>query len=253
MADFLFLYQDKLSFIMNSLKGILEETGSVTKQSDISVKSLTFLSDIPPIILTEAELLLSNAESKVFLCDLCIERGKKLVVIGDAEELQEAVGSISGKIIAKIFQRPINNQEAAKELRGILAYELAKGLRKNIFVVDDSPVFLRTISEWLENDYNVNICPSATAAFHLMAVNKPDLILLDYEMPVCSGAQFLEMLHSELSISEIPVFFLTSRGDSETVKKLLALGPQGYLLKSQPKENILQAIADFFEKEKSRQ
>ncbi len=249
--DFLFIYQEKMSFIMNSLKDIVTATGIMTAQSEISLTSLTVIEDIPPIILVEAEVLLKNQESKVYLCDLCIEKGRKLVLIGDMDDLKKLIDSISGKIIAKTFQRPINNQEAAKELVALSKELRAKSLRKNILVVDDSPVFLRTISEWLENDYNVNICPSATAAFHMMAVSKPNLILLDYEMPVCSGAQFLEMLRSELNTADVPVIFLTSRGDAETVKKVLALGPQGYLLKSQPKEKILQAIADFFERDKA--
>ncbi|MCQ2979188.1 MAG: response regulator, partial [Clostridia bacterium] len=121
--------------------------------------------------------------------------------------------------------------------------------QRKILVVDDSPVFLRTISEWLELCYNVSICPSATAAFHMIEVTKPDLILLDYEMPVCTGAQFLEMLHSEQQTKDIPVIFLTSRSDEETVKKVLELGPQGYLLKSQPKENILEALQKYFAKD----
>ena len=75
----------------------------------------------------------------------------------------------------------------------------------------------------------------------MIEVTKPDLILLDYEMPVCSGAQFLEMLHSEPQTKNIPVIFLTSRSDEETVKKVIELGPQGYLLKSQPKEKILES------------
>ncbi len=121
-----------------------------------------------------------------------------------------------------------------------------------IFIVDDSPVFLRTISDWLEDTYIVNICPSATAAFHMMEVNKPDLILLDYEMPICSGAKFLEMLRSEPSSASIPVIFLTSRGDEATVRKVLSLNPQGYLLKNLPKEDIIEAIGDFFIKLKAK-
>lgn len=249
--DCLFLYNEKMNFIMNALKDIVSETGIQVTQADISMDSLNFIKDFPSLILVEAEILLKNAESRVYLCDRCIEKGNKLVLIGDQDDLKKLLDCIVGKVIAKTFQRPINNKEAAKELQTILKELEAKGARKNVLVVDDSPVFLRTVSDWLEADYNVNICPSATAAFHMMEVNKPDLILLDYEMPVCSGAQFLEMLHSELSTSEIPVIFLTSRGDADTVKKVLALGPQGYLLKSQPKENILQSIADFFEKEKA--
>ena len=119
-------------------------------------------------------------------------------------------------------------------------------------MVDDSPAFLRLISEWLEKDYNVNVCPSASAAFHMIGTNKPDLVLLDYEMPVCNGAQFLEMLRSEPATAGIPVMFLTSRDDAQTVKSLIALKPQGYLLKNQSKDNTLHVIAEYFIKEQMK-
>lgn len=120
------------------------------------------------------------------------------------------------------------------------------GEKKKILVIDDSPTFLRLISEWLEQDYNVRVCPTTAAAFHMIEIGEPDLILLDYEMPICNGAQFLQMLRSEPGTAEIPVVFLTSSDDKETVLSLLALKPQGYILKSQTKDVVLEKIRKFF-------
>ena len=83
-----------------------------------------------------------------------------------------------------------------------------------------------------------------------IADNSPDLILLDYEMPVTSGPQLLEMIRSEPKLDSTPVIFLTGKGDRESVLKVLSLKPDGYLLKSMPRENILAAVEDFFEKKK---
>ena len=65
---------------------------------------------------------------------------------------------------------------------------------------------------------------------------------LDYEMPVCDGRQTLEMIRSEEEIADIPVVFLTSRGDAESVKNVMALKPKGYLLKSMPEADIKKYI-----------
>ena len=91
---------------------------------------------------------------------------------------------------------------------------------------------------------------SAAMAISFLATNKPDLILLDYEMPVCSGPQFLEMIRAEISTSRIPVIFLTAKGDKESVKSVLALKPAGYLLKTMNAEQIVENIDNFFEKNK---
>ena len=51
----------------------------------------------------------------------------------------------------------------------------------------------------------------------------------------------------------IPVIFLTGKGDRESVVKVLALKPDGYLLKSTDKATLLKLLEDFFEKRKYEQ
>lgn len=82
--------------------------------------------------------------------------------------------------------------------------------------------------------------------------NRPDLILLDYEMPVVDGSQVLEMIRSDPEFSDMPIIFLTGKSDKESVQKVMALKPDGYLLKTMPPEQIRQTIADFFEKRKAK-
>ena len=62
--------------------------------------------------------------------------------------------------------------------------------------------------------------------------------------------QVLEMIRSESKVDGIPVIFLTGKGDRESVMKVLAMKPDGYLLKSMERAKLLAAIDDFFEKQK---
>ena len=89
-------------------------------------------------------------------------------------------------------------------------------------------------------------------AITYLAKNKPDLILLDYEMPVVTGAKVLEMIRSELSTASLPVIFLTSKSDKESVMEVLKLKPEGYLLKTMSPGEILKALDDFFVKQKAK-
>ena len=245
---FMFLYSDKPTFLMTTLKESFEKEGITTGKCDIKMRDLGRLSTLPNIFIVDARLLLENAESRIYLCDTCIEKGRRLVIVGDGEEVDNVLKVVSAKIVLTSYKRPLNNREIVAELTERWQELKERGEHRRILVVDDSPMFLRTAAEWLEDDYNVSVCPSAMAAIHMIDSNRPDLILLDYEMPVCTGAQFLEMLHAEVSSQDIPVIFLTSRSDKETVQKLIALSPQGYLLKTLPKERILAAIKDFFER-----
>ena len=85
-------------------------------------------------------------------------------------------------------------------------------------------------------------------AIKYLTQSRPDLILLDYEMPVCDGKQVLEMIRAESDFSDVPVIFLTSKGDRESVLNVMALKPSGYLLKTLPPEQIVESIDKFFAK-----
>ena len=115
-------------------------------------------------------------------------------------------------------------------------------------VVDDSGAMLRNVKGWLDDKYNVSLASSGAMAIKFLSIHRPDLILLDYEMPVCDGRQVLEMIRSEEEFKDIPVIFLTSKGDEESVMKVLELRPQGYLLKTLEPAYIMKAIDDFFKK-----
>ena len=77
------------------------------------------------------------------------------------------------------------------------------------------------------------------------------MVLLDYEMPIVDGKQVLGMIRSETEFSDIPVIFLTSKGDKESVMQVMDLKPDGYLLKTMPPEQIKKSVDTFFEKKKA--
>lgn len=122
--------------------------------------------------------------------------------------------------------------------------------KKRILVVDDSDFMRKRMIQLLEKDYTVIEAGSSVSAIQSIVINRPDLVLLDYEMPVCDGRQTLEMIRSEETTASIPVIFLTGKGDRESVKKVMALKPEGYLLKTMPEDDIKKVIDDFFTKRK---
>jgi CheY-like chemotaxis protein len=84
-----------------------------------------------------------------------------------------------------------------------------------------------------------------------LSKSRPDLILLDYEMPVVDGKQVLEMIRTEEEFSDIPVIFLTKRGDKESIMNVKGLNPDGYLLKSLEPKQIVDAVDEFFDRQKA--
>lgn len=119
--------------------------------------------------------------------------------------------------------------------------------RNKILIVDDSDVVRKTMKGLLDKDYAVTEANSGLSAIRCLALNRPDLILLDYEMPVCDGSQVLEMIRSEEDFKDIPVVFLTGRADKESLQKIIPLKPKGFLLKTLGAEEIKKSVDEFME------
>lgn len=120
--------------------------------------------------------------------------------------------------------------------------------KKKILIVDDSEFMLQMMEQLFSSEYEVSTATSGLSAFRSITLCRPDLVLLDYEMPVCKGNQILEMIRSEKEFADIPIIFLTSRVDRESVKKVVELKPQGYLSKELSPEMIKKEVKLFFEK-----
>ncbi len=100
-----------------------------------------------------------------------------------------------------------------------------------VLVIDDSGLVLRSMKEVLQNDYEVKIAVSGKLALKLIPEIKPDVILLDYEMPEMNGAEVFDEIRKLPEGKDLPIIFLTSMDDKSTIVELMEKKPAGYLLK----------------------
>ncbi|MBQ4463877.1 MAG: response regulator [Eubacterium sp.] len=181
-----------------------------------------------------------------FLIDTMEEKSIQMVVVGDQKDLQHMYDRVPGDLIYKTFSRPVDNMDFTKTISDYLSKMDAGEFRKSILVVDDDPQYLAMLREWLKSKYRVSMANSGLQAIKWLGKNKVDLILLDYEMPVTSGPQVLEMLRSDEETKSIPVMFLTGKGDKQSVMSVVALKPEGYFLKGIEKDELLKNLEDYF-------
>ncbi len=142
---------------------------------------------------------------------------------------------------------PIGADNAMTEIERYLL-KRERNRKHKILVVDDSVTIRQGLKNLFSADYDVNLARSGVAAIRAITLEKPDLVLLDYEMPVCDGRHTLEMLRSEEEFADIPVIFLTSRGDPESVSKVMDLKPEGYMLKYLKPTEIKNRIDEYFQR-----
>ncbi len=117
---------------------------------------------------------------------------------------------------------------------------------KKLLIIDDAGIFLRTMMLTLKDHYSVDVANTTMIADTKISSNRPDLILLDYNMPDMTGAEYLKKLRDSTYTEDIPVFFLTGTDDAKDVKDILSQKPDGYLLKSTPREKLIDYIDDYF-------
>lgn len=241
------------SYLIVSLKDWFEraEYEVITVKADIDAIN-QIDEPIGIILLYVDEKMGEELQALNYIKDKASEEDIPIFAIGDIDELATVEKIITKNLIRQKFQRPINVSEVVTTITG---YEKKYGKqnKKKILVVDDSGTMLRNVKGWLEESYQVTLANSGAMAIKYLSTNRPDLVLLDYEMPIVDGKQVLEMIRSEHDFADIPVIFLTNKGDKETIMQVMALKPQGYLLKSMEPSQIIKSIDDFFEEVKRKE
>jgi putative two-component system response regulator len=104
--------------------------------------------------------------------------------------------------------------------------------RPLILAVDDAHELLVLMAKALAADYDVRTAESGAAALLAAAeLPRPDLMLLDVEMPGMSGFAVCKALKENPSTADIPVIFLTGKGESKYEMEGFALGAVDYVTK----------------------
>lgn len=240
-------------YLVTSIKDKLEEAQFEVASVDALESANKVLEEkVSAFVLYVDEMLVKNKQLLVFLKDKALEEDIPVFVIGDEADLQDIRNLHMGKLIRQEFRRPVNIKEMVQALKDYIGDE-GNLHKKKILAVDDSTVMLNSIKNWLGDKYQVSMAESGMAAIASLSMNRPDLILLDYEMPICDGRQTLEMIRSEREFADIPVIFLTGKQDRESIMQVMGLGPAGYLLKTMKPDEVKKYVDRFFAKRRAEQ
>ena len=112
-----------------------------------------------------------------------------------------------------------------------------------ILTVDDSKT-IRMIVARAFKSFACEILEAADGVEGLAIVNreKPDIILLDYTMPVMDGFEMLNKLRSDPETKGIPVVMLTAEAGRENVLKIARMGVRDYLVKPFKEELVVERV-----------
>ncbi|MBQ7148929.1 MAG: response regulator [Pseudobutyrivibrio sp.] len=248
----LFIGEEK-SFMVSSIVKELVGNNFDVIRAEPNVTAIQRMENKPSIYIIYIDEFARVEELIVYLRDRLVEEDISLTIIGSHDNLQDVTRYISESKLAAVFERPINVKFLSEKMEEIVNNEDKRLAKKKILVVDDDGTMLRTMKEWLSDKYQVFMVNSGMAAITFLVKKEVDLILLDYEMPVTTGPQVLEMLKSEKATADIPVMFLTNKSDRESVMNVLNLKPEKYLLKTMTRKELLSNIDGFFENQRAKE
>ena len=238
-------------FLVNNVRDKLTESGYYVMDAAPTVEELSeYRHEANNFILYLGDYIEECKNAIIFLKDSIIEDENNLYVIGSPDEINQFYKIAPKSCVRKALTRPLN----VKDLIAVMEDDsLEADRKKTILVIDDDATYLRSIHDWLSGKDQVVMVNSGMNALTYLASHKPDLILLDYSMPVADGPMVMEMIRSDMNLSKIPIIFLTGKSDRESVSKVLELRPAGYLLKSLNPYQLVKSVDHFFEKRKLEQ
>ncbi len=113
-----------------------------------------------------------------------------------------------------------------------------------ILLVDDAPENLTVLTEALEPEgYEVLATSHGATALRIAERALPDVILLDLVMPEMDGLEVCRELKRRASLADVPVLFMTGRGDTAAMVEAFKVGGVDYIIKPFQTEEVLSRIS----------
>lgn len=119
---------------------------------------------------------------------------------------------------------------------------------KTILLLDDDTTFVAHVKALLDpKDYKVVFAANGVEGLKLIETCTPDAILLDINMPLMNGLDFLKQANEKFGKGKIPVLITSNLEGMDKVSEGLELGIRGYVVKSKESlESLELSIKNLF-------
>lgn len=114
--------------------------------------------------------------------------------------------------------------------------------RKHILLVDNDDEIYNDMKSIIGDRYRVSAAGTELQAMRMLEKDRPDMMFLSYEMPLCEGRIMLEMIRSDEELRKLPVVFLTKIAEKRNIASIIRLKPAGCILKPLDKEIVTRII-----------
>ncbi len=115
-------------------------------------------------------------------------------------------------------------------------------LEKTIMIIDDIETNIHSLIEILDDSFDILASTDVKEALEIIEEESVDLILLDIMMPILDGFEVCKIVKANPQTENIPVIFITSSSDEETISNAYELGASNFIKKPFKSEEILTKV-----------
>lgn len=112
-----------------------------------------------------------------------------------------------------------------------------------VLIADDDALIRDSLKIILEMEDGITVCGTASngqEAYKMCSETQPDVVLMDIRMPLMDGVLGTKQIKS--TYPDIKVVILTTFNDDEYIKEAIRSGAEGYVLKNQPPDSIVECL-----------
>lgn len=114
---------------------------------------------------------------------------------------------------------------------------------KTVLIVDDQPQISKILNEVLtKSGYETVLAFNGEAGYQKALEIKPDMIIMDVMMPIMSGFESAKKIKSVPELSDIPLVFLTAKGQDSDREEAEKLGAFAFVTKPFSPKQLLQLV-----------
>ena len=118
-------------------------------------------------------------------------------------------------------------------------------MKKRILIIEDEEEIRFLIKEILPQTYlELVFAEDAFMGLKLARKLKPDMIILDINLPLMSGVEFAKITRDYEMTKDVPILVITGRRDMDTVVKMKKMNINGYLLKPFLPDVLIQQVSE---------
>ena len=128
--------------------------------------------------------------------------------------------------------KPVNKEHLLNTVRAALSKKETTVTQYKVLVIDDDPESLAIYKTALSKEYKIIGLSTPKMALDYLNSYVPDMIIMDYNMPVYNGKFMIKYIREHENLRAIPVIIFSGAEDKETLEEIENLHPQGFVKKT---------------------